>query len=280
MSDQRKQGIAGMFGRAAPTYDQVGPRFFSHIGRRMVELSQLRPGAKVLDVASGRGASLFPAAQQVGGEGWVVGIDLADGMVEGTAAEAQRLGLNNVEVRQMDAENLDFPDASFDDVLCGFAIFFVDADRALAEFKRVLKPGGQVTVTTWGRDDGRWSWIGDLGKKYAPLLPPPMQAMMSGNNPPDPRPFNTPEGMQARFADAGFENIRVIELDLEFKYADAEEWIAVQQSHGNRLWFEMLPPDAFENYKNDARTYLNAMPRQPHGIPHALYTLVTLANKP
>jgi len=55
-----KHEVAGIFGRAAPTYDRVGPRFFSHFGRRLVTLAQIPGGAKVLDVATGRGAVLFP----------------------------------------------------------------------------------------------------------------------------------------------------------------------------------------------------------------------------
>jgi O-methyltransferase / aklanonic acid methyltransferase len=57
----RKQEVVGVFGRAAPTYDQVGPRPFAHFGRRLVELAELRPTDEVLDVAAGRGAVLFPA---------------------------------------------------------------------------------------------------------------------------------------------------------------------------------------------------------------------------
>jgi ubiquinone/menaquinone biosynthesis C-methylase UbiE len=279
MSDERKQGVAGMFGRAAPTYDQIGPRFFSHIGQRMVDLSQLRPGARVLDVATGRGAALFPAAKQVGLQGRVVGIDLSDGMVQATTEEAKRIGLQNVEVLKMDAENLEFSDASVDYVLCGFALFFFDPDRALAEFRRVLKPGGQITVTTWGRDDERWSWIGELGKKYAQFLPPPLQAMMASRNQPQARPLNKAEGLQAVFGDGGFVNIRVTEEDPEFTYASEQEWLDVQKSHGMRFWFEALPPDAVVNYEADALTYLTPM-KQVDGIPHTLSTLFTLADKP
>lgn len=50
----------------------------------------------------------------------------------------------------MDAEHLDFPDATFDRVLCGFGVmFFPNQNRALGEFRRVMKPGGRVAVSTW-----------------------------------------------------------------------------------------------------------------------------------
>jgi hypothetical protein len=63
---QRKQKVSGVFSQVAVTYDRVGPRVFSHFGRRLVALAQIPSGAYVLDVATGRGAVLFPAAKCVG----------------------------------------------------------------------------------------------------------------------------------------------------------------------------------------------------------------------
>ena len=80
---QSKQHIGGIFGRAALTYDQVGPPFFPHFGKRLVDIAKISPGSKVLDVATGRGALLFPAAEAVGQYGQVVGIDLAETMAIG-----------------------------------------------------------------------------------------------------------------------------------------------------------------------------------------------------
>jgi len=128
-ADQRKSRIAGLFSRAASTYDQVGPRFFTHYGRRLVELAQVSQGASVLDIASGRGASLFPAAERVGPTGRAIGIDLAESMVEEAIHEIRLRGLGNVEARVMDAENLLFPNATFDYVLCGFCLFFFPQHR-------------------------------------------------------------------------------------------------------------------------------------------------------
>jgi ubiquinone/menaquinone biosynthesis C-methylase UbiE len=127
MSDRerrRKEGLARLFDQVASTYDHVGPRFFSHFGRRLVEVTQIPTGAVVLDVATGRGAILFPAAEQVGPQGHAVGIDLSARMVRETVAEIKSCGLKNIEVFQMDAEYLTFPGASFDVVLCGLSLFF------------------------------------------------------------------------------------------------------------------------------------------------------------
>jgi O-methyltransferase / aklanonic acid methyltransferase len=277
--EQRKQGIAGLFGRAAATYDTIGPRFFSHLGKRLVDLTRISPGSRVLDVAAGRGAILFPAAEVVGQQGRVTGIDLSEGMVNEMAEDIRRRGLQNIEVRQMDAESLSFPDASFDYVLCGFALFFFpNLERTMAEFRRVLAPGGRFAVTTWGKDDERWSWLGGLNQKYAP---PPFKAMReaAAKQPPSPYPLNKVEGLLALMTDTGFVGAQVVEEGPEFRYANADEWIEVQKTQGNRIYFEMLPSDEWEQYTAEARQHLDAM-QEPDGIPHALYTLFTRADKP
>jgi len=69
MAQNNKEQVVAVFDRAAATYDRVGPRFFSHFGRRLTELAELAPGMRVLDVAAGRGAVLFPAAEKVGAAG-------------------------------------------------------------------------------------------------------------------------------------------------------------------------------------------------------------------
>src|SRR5438093_12954754 len=104
-----KQRVADLYTRAAGSYGKIGPRLFQHVGRRLVEVAGVFPGARVLDVATGRGAVLFCAAERVGPTGQVLGIDLSEGMVRETAAEIDRAGLANAEVRLMDAEQLALP---------------------------------------------------------------------------------------------------------------------------------------------------------------------------
>jgi ubiquinone/menaquinone biosynthesis C-methylase UbiE len=135
---------------SAPAYDPV-LRNLDKFNGDLLKRAAPRPGERVLDVATGPGQPALTIAPLVGPQGRVVGIDLAERMVELANRRAKEARLDNVEFRTMDAESLDFPDASFDLVVCRFGLQIVtDPDRALAEMRRVLKPGGRLVVTVWG----------------------------------------------------------------------------------------------------------------------------------
>jgi O-methyltransferase / aklanonic acid methyltransferase len=279
---ERKHEVAGIFGRAAPTYDQVGPRFFSHFGRRLVTLAQIPGGANILDVATGRGAVLFSAAEIVGPQGHVTGIDLSEMMIQENREAIKRLGLQNVEAREMDAEYLEFPDESFDCVLCSFAIFFFpQLDRALSEMRRVLKPNGRIAVTTWGTRDEQWKWFEKLIETYLPSESEPEQIS-------DPQStskpiFNTPEGLEAILNSSGFVNIKVVSESREFIYADKEEWWSTLWSHGMRADLEAIQEktgqDGLKRFQKDAFERVQVI-KQPDGIHQLFSVLFGLAFKP
>jgi SAM-dependent methyltransferase len=121
--DAVKRLRAGVFGRGARDYDRVGTPIFGRLGRRLVELAAVQAGDHVLDVATGRGAVLFAAAELVGERGRVIGVDLAEEMVTLTSADMRARGITNAEVRVADAERLsEFVDGEFDCVTCAFAM--------------------------------------------------------------------------------------------------------------------------------------------------------------
>ena len=138
-ADARKAQVRTIFDHLAAEYDAVGPACFVYFGRRLVEEAGIQAGQRVLDVACGRGAVLFALAERAS-VGNVVGIDLSEEMVRATNAEAQRRRLGSP-AGVMDAERLEFADATFSRVLCGFGLMFLPhLDRALSEFRRVLQP--------------------------------------------------------------------------------------------------------------------------------------------
>ena len=216
--EARKAQTKTLFNTVAPDYD-AGPACFAHFGRRLVEVAGINAGARVLDIASGRGAVLFPVAESVGAGGEVVGIDLADAMAHATSAEAASRGLK-ARVDVMDAEELTFPDASFDWVTCGFSImFFPDQDRGLAQMRRVLKSGGRLGISTW-----RVSQVDDLHPVLNAIGIPPSRS---------PGWITEPDILEGLIRRNGFTGISVKIDSMDFRYADAEEvW---QQGRGTGM---------------------------------------------
>ncbi len=283
-AEQIKQQVSGVFGRAAITYGQVGPAFFAHFGRRLVAHAQIPSGARVLDVATGRGAVLIPALEAVGAGGHVVGIDLAEPMLQETAKALAALKLpTNFELKRMDAEHLEFPEASFDCVLCGFAIFFFpQLDRAMSEFRRVLKPNGRLCVSTWDKmGDDRWRWFNEIVNRHLPPQPqpdsvPPAKAA--------PKPvFGTVDGLKAILEAAGFQNVQVAEEAAEFVYSSNEEYWSTVWSHGKRDVLEQMEKkqgkEGLQQFKKEVFSRLDTM-QKDDGLHELFAALVGWGTKP
>jgi O-methyltransferase/aklanonic acid methyltransferase len=264
----QKELIAGVFARAASSYDRIGPSFFAHFGRRLVELAQLSKGTRVLDVATGTGQVLFPAAEQVGSKGSVIGIDIAAPMVEAAVAEISWRGLKNAEARQMDAESLDFADAVFDAVLCGFSLFFFPSlDRALSEFHRVLRPGGRLAVSTFAEQDPASKGFAELLKAHGYESKLMLHAL------------RTPEAVEAALRKGVFENVRVTFEEADFVYADEEEWWAMNWSLALRAPLEQMSAETLRRFKADAFSMMRAF-KQPDGLHHPRRVLCAIATAP
>jgi arsenite methyltransferase len=124
-------------------------------------LGALQPGERVLDLGSGAGTDSLIAAQMVGAEGRVVGLDMTPEMVATARASARELGADNVTFQEGEAERLPFPDSSFDVVISNGVIDLIpDKDAVFAELRRVLEPGGRlqiadVTIQRPVSDEGR-----------------------------------------------------------------------------------------------------------------------------
>jgi ubiquinone/menaquinone biosynthesis C-methylase UbiE len=271
--DEQKARIIGLYDRCAPLYDQIGPRTSARFGERLVELLAIEPGAVVLDVATGRGANLFAAAKRAGPTGRVVGVDLSLRMLQETADEVTSRGLANVTLQQMDAEALTLPDATFDYVLCGYAIFwFPNPQQALAEFFRVLRPDGRVGITLAAGRDPRWTWYDELLQAYDDrhhnIL---VDYGLEGGR----RDVDT---LHDRIAAAGFAQVETITESFEFVFASAEEWWAARWSHGSRSPLEQMPPAVLDQFQQEVFDQL-AQQAEPDGYTMAWPTHFVLATK-
>jgi arsenite methyltransferase len=110
-------------------------------------LGRLEPGEQVLDLGSGAGTDSLVAAQMVGADGAVTGIDMTPEMVAKARASADRMGLENVSFTEAEAERLPFASESFDVVISNGVIDLIpDKDLVFAELYRVLVPGGRIQI--------------------------------------------------------------------------------------------------------------------------------------
>lgn len=134
---------------AADNYDAPPLGFWERHGAATVERLALAPGMRVLDLCCGSGASALPAARAVGAGGEVVGVDLAERMLDLARTKASDAGLSNVTFVRADA--LEFSDdAGFDAVVCAFGVFHMpDMTAAMRHFWSLVRPGGRLAITTW-----------------------------------------------------------------------------------------------------------------------------------
>lgn len=132
-----------LYAEYSSIYDLIFARFFyPRIGAVIRDLN-IPPGARVLELGVGTGLALRAYPRHCD----VVGVDLAPDMLEHAQERIDRNGWRNVEVREMDALNLDFEDSSFDYVMAFHVVSVVpDAARFMREAQRVCKPGGKVVV--------------------------------------------------------------------------------------------------------------------------------------
>jgi arsenite methyltransferase len=111
------------------------------------QLGRLAPGERVLDLGSGAGTDSLVAAQMVGERGSVTGIDMTPAMLAKARAAAAEMGVANVEFVESEAEQLPFPDGSFDVVVSNGVIDLIpDKDAVFSELFRVLAPGGRMQI--------------------------------------------------------------------------------------------------------------------------------------
>lgn len=149
--DAAKLKAQATYNAAADTYDDPVLAFWDVAARGTLTRADLRPGQRVLDACCGSGSTAIPAAELVGPDGSVIGVDLAENLLALAGAKARERGLANLRLELADMTVLDYPDEHFDAVLCQLAIFFVpDMEGQIAELWRMVRPGGRVVMATFG----------------------------------------------------------------------------------------------------------------------------------
>jgi len=183
-----------------------------------------RPGDTVLELAAGVGDTGLEAAAIVGEQGRLISTDISPSMVEAARRRGAELGVRNVEFLVMDAERLDVDDDSVDGVLCRFGyMLMADPGAALAETRRVLRPGGRVALAVWGAPE-RNPFFGIIAISLVQRghIPPP-------EPPPAPGIFSmaSAERTAALLQGAGFGEVRAEEVVSRFVLPSVDEYLSV-----------------------------------------------------
>jgi ubiquinone/menaquinone biosynthesis C-methylase UbiE len=192
-----------------------------------VGLAGLRAGEVVLDLGSGGGLDVLLAAQRVGPQGFVYGLDMTDEMLDLARRNAEKTGATNVAFLKGDIERIPLPDASVDVIISNCVINLVpDKGQALREAWRVLRPGGRLAVSDIVIDPnleglpvseaqirGALSWVGCIAGAL------------------------TTKEYQALLAKAGFEEIQI---EIQHRYSAADLVHLVSQEMPLKLAPEVL----------------------------------------
>lgn len=210
------------------------------VSELLCESAALRPGQRVLDVATGGGNTALSAARRATE---VTGVDYVPELLERGRERAAAEGLS-VEFVKGDAESLPFPDASFDAVLSTFGVMFApDQQAAAAEVLRVCRPGGGIGVASWTPE----GFSGKLPELFGRYLPPP-----GGVD--SPMLWGTEERLRDLLGQEVAE-IETTRRDFVFRYRSVEQYIeALRTQLGpTRSAFEALEPESRRSLEDEIK---------------------------
>jgi ubiquinone/menaquinone biosynthesis C-methylase UbiE len=217
--------------RVRDGYDEIAERWhrwtpvmreqYAPATELMLDLARLRRGNRVLDIAAGDGYQSIAAAERVGPTGHVLAGDISPEQLRYAAAAAREAGVDHVETRVMDAENLDLPDASFDAVLCQFGLMFLpDVDRGLREMLRVLRSGAWASLVIFAAAGTPESDVAEsvVRRRMGTAAPAPVVAAGATLGPPG--------ALQRKLDAVGFRSVESHELVIPFRMASAQDALA------------------------------------------------------
>ncbi len=222
------------------------------IGELLCEAADLRPGERILDVATGSGNAALAAARRYC---VVTGTDYVPSLLEKGRERATVEGLA-VDFREGDAEELPFPNSSFDVVLSSVgAMFAPDQEKVAAELVRVCRPGGKICMANWVPE----SFAGELGSLFGSYLP-----KVPGLLPPT--LWGTEERLQELLGDAT-ESIKIFPRSFTFRYLSVEYYLDVLREYlgPTRETFRALGPEEQENLTREVEDLVGRFNRSGDG---------------
>lgn len=214
--DARLQKRVQRYGwdKAASHYERSWRAQLEPAQSALLEMANLAPGERVVDVACGTGLVTLRAAALVSPRGKVVGTDISEEMVAIARGIVSTAAANNITFERMDAEALAFDVGVFDVALCALGLMYApDPEKAIVEMHRVLKPGGRAVCAVWGqRSKCGWAEIFPIVDARVQSEVCPMFFRLG-----------TGEALQHAFALAGFRAITIRRLETRLAYANEIE---------------------------------------------------------
>jgi ubiquinone/menaquinone biosynthesis C-methylase UbiE len=205
---------------------QTFERGAQKVSDKLVELAEIKPGDKVLDIATGIGEPAVTAAKRVQPNGKVIATDISSQMIAIAKSRAKSLGLDGImEFKESDGEKLDFPESTFNAILSRWGLMFLpNLPTALTAIKQLLIPGGKLAAAVWS------------SPSKVPMLDLAFSTVRKQINAPTPPP-GTPgpfalansEALKQSFSQAGFKDIRIQPFDITFAFDSADSYTRFQQ---------------------------------------------------
>jgi SAM-dependent methyltransferase len=189
----------------------------TELSARLLDALALMPGETVLELGAGTGEFALTLAERTQPTGRVIASDLASGMVE--LIETTVAGRDGLEAVRLDASAIDLPDRCVDAVVFRMGLMLIDDPAtALAEIRRVARPGGRVAVAVWAGPEHN-PWMTSVGMSAM------MQGLVSGPpvGPGSPFSLADPTRLEQLCREAGFADVSVEPVDTVSRFATAEE---------------------------------------------------------
>ncbi|HXD90186.1 MAG TPA: methyltransferase domain-containing protein [Candidatus Binataceae bacterium] len=231
-SDQKRDWDAAAAGwqKWWPVFERAA----QHVSDRLVELAGVKPGDRVLDIATGNGEPAVTAARRAGAAGRVLATDQSSGMLAIARERATALCVTNLQFQETDAESLAVSERDFDAVVCRWGLMFMpDLASALTGIRGRMKPGARFATSVWSTPDKvPMITVGaDIVRKLANLPPPPPGAL-------DPLRLADTAILKSALEATGFRNVTIERLQVVFEFAS---------------------PDAFTQFRRDVSAPFRAL---------------------